>query len=144
MTLFHTLADWQRQNEPYTAIGAAAIVCITWYIDVRTDFARWEKGAVNHIRGAWLRLLGFIPATLLDWHSGLLWALYWPLFDGVLGVWVKKREIDKFNTIPNHFSWWYLGTSSWLDRMQHRFKWLVWVKYGLAVTALILYLTFKF
>lgn len=139
MTLFHLLPN--HPSFPFIAVG---IVCITWYIDVRTDFARWDKGTVNHVRGAWLRLLGFVPTTLLDWHSVLLWLPYWPLFDGVLGVWKREQWRQRNGIAYCPFGWFYLGTTSRLDRMQHKYKWLVGVKYGLAGAALIIYLTFKF
>lgn len=61
----------------------------------------WAGGAI-HI---WC---GYIMFRLFGWQWGLLTAsTTWYFFDGCINSFVLHKE------------WWYIGTTAWLDKMQH-------------------------
>lgn len=104
---------------------AALIIAATLVADIYTDLRRW--GRINHIRGAWLRVPSAIIAAIINPWSLVLWLAYWPLFDMWLAI---GRRLPVL----------YVGETSWLDKLQQRGKWLIAVKWGLGVAAVILYL----
>lgn len=103
----------------------ALIILLTLAIDLYTDTRPTAK--VKHLRGALLRVPSFALAAWLNPWSMLLAFTYWAAFDLLFGF-IKHRNI------------WYLGTRSWLDKLQRRYPWLVEVKVVLGVTSLILYI----
>lgn len=94
-------------------IYGIAIAVITLVIDLWTDIKRWTDGrGVSHVRGAALRAIGLIPASiLLGWWAPLMLGLYMILFNGILA---RLKGL----------SFWYLGTTSAIDRLLNRLpKW---------------------
>jgi hypothetical protein len=79
---------------------AIVLFCLTLGIDLYTDIDRWKENmAVNHKRGALLRLIGLVPVCIiLGWKFvPLVGFLYWFLFDGLYNVW-------------RGFNWWFTGS----------------------------------
>lgn len=108
--------------EPVT--WAVLIILVTLAVDLWTDYRR-RNGQVNHIRGFWLRLIGFVPAVIVGGlYAPWLVFPYWAVFDGWMGLLLKQ-------------GWFYLGTTSRLDRVQRHYPVLVLIKYGLAVFGVI-------
>lgn len=105
---------------------SALIIAITLAADLYTDLAKYW-GRVNHRKGFWLRVPSAIAATIIYWPSLMLWFSYWMLMDSVIGV-VKFRNVFA------------IGSTAWLDRMQHRYPFLIWLKYGTGVGSIILYI----
>lgn len=74
-------------------------------VNLYVDYKTWKKGiAINHKRGAILRVLGLAPIPfLIGWSVlGLVLSLYWFLFDGL------------FNIIRG-FGWWFTGSEDGKD-----------------------------
>lgn len=118
-----------------------AIFTLTLTIDLITDYRRYLKGkAINHRRGAILRAIGLLPAWVclsLHQHSGwLFWAVlisgmlaftYTCIFDPVFSILIGQKPF-------------YVGTTSFLDRLQRKYPWLLPAKYGLAILFIIIYI----
>lgn len=102
----------------------ALIILLTLAIDVYTDTRPTTK--VKHLRGALLRVPSFAVAAWLNPWSALLALPYWAAMDTAVG-WIK------------HGKPLYLGTRAKLDRLQHRYPVVRWVKYISGVLAIIIY-----
>lgn len=109
-------------------IYAFAIFAITLVIDLITDVHRYQsRKPVNHARGAALRLIGLVPACILGGWKFIPFALlgYWILFNGLFNIFIGQE-------------WFYKGETAKLDRLERRHTWIVWVKYILFATSIIL------
>lgn len=110
----------------------------TFYIDGKTDSKLWKEaiddfrpeGAVNHTRGAILRLIGIGVSIIFIGWAGVLPSLllYWFLFDS----WMGYAMVEDVT---------YIGGTSWLDKLQRKFKYAWGFKLGLAVGAIIIYIS---
>lgn len=103
---------------------AALIILLTLAIDLYTDTRETTK--VKHLRGALLRVPSFAVAAWLNPWSLLLAFTYWAAMDTAVG-WIK------------HGKPLYLGKRSKLDRLQHRYPAVRWVKYIAGVLAIVTY-----
>lgn len=106
---------------------AAIIILITLIVDAVTDLNRWDQGRINHGRGAAIRLLVLIGCLFIDWHSICLWIPYGIIFDICLNLGRKLRVL-------------YVGETAWIDRLQRRYPFLIWLKYGAGVASIIIYI----
>lgn len=101
----------------------------TLVIDLFTDVRRYyQRRAVDHTRGAVLRLFGLVPACALGGWAFIPVALfgYWILFNGLYNVFTGRR-------------WFYVGGTANLDKLERRYPWIVWVKYLAFLTSIIIY-----
>jgi hypothetical protein len=100
----------------------------TIMIDLVTDHRlRLKKRPVNHARGALLRLVGLVPATILIPFEaiGIVWFGYWVAFEGL-------------NNLMNGQKWGYVGETAWIDKMTRKYPVIKWLKYiGLAASIVI-------
>lgn len=103
------------------------VIVITLIIDVITDLNRWDEGRINHGRGAAIRLVVLIGCLFLDWHSICLWIPYGIIFDTALNI-GRKLPVG------------YVGFTSAWDKLQHKYPFLIWLKYGAGVGSIILYI----
>lgn len=108
-------------------IPGLLIYLLTLAVDLITDYRIWaHKKIVNHIRGGLLRCIGLIPAVwLMGWYSIGLVFTYWLVFDLIFGTLIIRNPL-------------FLGTTGYLDRLQHRYTWLVIVKFVLGVGGVVL------
>lgn len=95
-----------------TLLGALIAQSVYFIIDDRTEnntpqdlrlkkYWHWAGGAIH----VWF---GYVMWRLFGWHWGLLTAsITWYFFDGCINSFVLHKE------------WWYLGTTAWLDKLQH-------------------------
>lgn len=104
---------------------APIILLLTLAIDVYTDTRPSTK--VKHLRGILLRVPSFAVAAWLNPWSALLAFTYWAAMDTAIG-WIK------------HGKPLYLGTRAKLDILQHKYPWLVPVKFAVGVGSLITYI----
>lgn len=104
------------------------IFITTLGVDAYTDLKRW--GRVNHTRGAILRCLALAVAAVFDVKILLLLPGYACVFDCLLCL---------FRGLPVF----YVGTTSAMDRLQRRYPVLVWVKFGLGIAGVIIYVIIK-
>jgi hypothetical protein len=98
-------------------------ILITFTLDILTDVRQW--GRIKHVRGALLRVPGIALTIWLDPMNAILVPAYWGLFDITIAL-------------AKGLPWYYIGTTSWLDRLQRRYRWLMWVKWGLVPICLTL------
>lgn len=107
------------------------IYIATLVIDIVTDYNVWlHKRTVNHYRGALLRLIGLVPAMWLLrwWGLGLLFS-YWMLMDSIFGTLIARTPL-------------YVGTTSYLDRLQRRNPWVIVSKFAFGLAGLVLFITY--
>jgi hypothetical protein len=97
---------------------------LTFTIDILTDVRQW--GRIKHVRGALLRVPGIALTIYLDPMNAILVPAYWGCFDITIAL-------------AKGLPWWYVGFTSTLDRAQRKFKWLMWVKWGLVIVCPVLY-----
>jgi hypothetical protein len=112
-------------------IAGLIIATATLVADLWTDYRMYLTGKpVNHIRGAWLRLIGLVPAALLiGWPGVVTLFSYWAIFDVCYALLIGQK-------------WNYIGTTSWLDKQQRVFPGLVWLKFigaGASIITAIIY-----
>lgn len=110
---------------------AALIIAACLIADIWTDVTSKRdvltgKWNVNHRRGLLWRIPAFIAATWIYWPSLMLWLWFWCIFDTAMAL------------RTGH--WARLGETSTLDKLQRKYRWLQWVKYGMGVLAIILYI----
>lgn len=109
-------------------IWAIGILILTLTIDLVTDIRRYyQKRAVNHFRGAALRLVGFVPACVLYWPVVFLAPAYGVVFDHAYNGFIGQ---------PLTF----VGTTARWDKLQRKHGWLIVLKYVLAVAGLIVFI----
>lgn len=115
---------------PYQTLAGLALFILTLIIDLITDYRLWlKKKTVQHIRGALLRCVGLIPAFfLMGWRSLGLALVYWVLCDGLMGVLIAR----------NFF---FIGTTSKLDQLKTKYRWLILVEYFGAAGGLALFIS---
>lgn len=102
---------------------------ITLVIDLWTDYRLYlkyrnavrPKGSVNHVRGAVLRCIAFIPMCYFaGWFSPVLLFAYWVGFNGGINTLMGQK-------------WFRKGTTAKLDKLP------VWVPYVGLVASVILW-----
>jgi hypothetical protein len=103
------------------------IILTTLALDIYTDLRLWDSNGIRHKRGAYIRLAALVLAAGLDWTTVFLWPLYGCLFDTALNI---GRKLPVF----------YVGETSYLDRLQRRYPWLVAGKWGLGLGGLMTYI----
>lgn len=105
------------------------IFYLTLWVDVYTDGKLAPFGAVNHLRGAILRVpvLTLVIALLGIWSTPVVLFGYWASMDMLMG-WTLHRDI------------FYLGDRSKLDLLQKRYKAIVWVKFLGVTIGLFIYI----
>lgn len=140
LILCDRLADSLHPKQTEMIYGLAIFI-LTLIIDLATDYRRWlKRKPVRHNLGGWLRCIGLVPAGVLLSVSPQLqiqpqiWAVpgamvftYWILFNGIYGLLIASN-------------WWFLGTTSKLDRYERTHKWVTVVKYAGCVLFNLLYL----
>src|SRR5690349_2991355 len=111
---------------PISIPWGIVILTVTLFIDLYTDTR--PDVSVNHLRGWWLRWIGFIPALILmgPWSAGLAFT-YWSLFDP---GWALIK----------HLYFFYVGTTAKLDTLQRKYPLLHVAKYVLGAAAIIIYI----
>ena len=111
-------------------IIAFMIFKLTLLVDLVTDVRLYfGRKKVNHVRGAILRILALSPVVyLLGWQSiPMLFFLYMVLFNGLYNRCIGQK-------------WEFLGTTSFLDRIQSKYRILVLVKYIGLITSITFYI----
>lgn len=111
---------------------------ITFYIDGKTDSKLWKEaindfrpdGSVNHNRGAILRLIGIGVSVIFIGWWGILPAffVYWWAFDSWMGY-VMVKDVT------------YIGGTSFLDKLQRKFKYAWGFKLGLSIGSITIYIS---
>lgn len=87
-----------------------------------------RKKKIDHPKEAVFVTILLMPTLWLSgWESTLMFFLcFWALFDFCFGILIARNPF-------------FLGTTSFLDRLQERYKFLHVLKYVLSLTSIILY-----
>lgn len=96
-------------------------------------FVLYFGGKTNkHTKGPLITAAVIIICSwLAGWFTGFMWAFaFMALFDPLYGISIGQG--------PG-----YLGTTAKLDRVQHRYPWLVWLKYIGAFAFTLLFILSK-
>jgi hypothetical protein len=97
------------------------------------DVHLYMSGKPNtHFTGPVITVAVLIACTVLaGWLSGPMWFLsFWAIFDPAYNLLIGQKAG-------------FIGTTAGLDQLQHKYPFLVWVKYCGAVVSIILFILFR-
>lgn len=111
-------------------ITAVAIFIMTLIGKLLFDVHLYYSGRSNeHTLGPLIVLIALIACSWVShWYYLPGWmSLFWACFDPLYAVLIGQK-------------WHFVGSTSFLDRLQHRYPFIACVKYILGVTSLILFI----